>query len=187
VRPQPALPAPTAPAPSPVWAERIERFNHRVILSLLALGLAPDVAREVAQSAWLRLMDKDLRGELDDIRMPGLVIAQARFFGLDELRRQGRERRRRADVDVVVELPDARREPVERLLAREQLERALAELERCPERSRRVFLLLYEEPGLTHAQCAARVGLSVQRVRQIVCEVRTRMRSAITAGEGGAR
>jgi RNA polymerase sigma-70 factor (ECF subfamily) len=154
-----------------------------VVLSLLALGLVPDRARDVAQSAWLRLYDKDLAGQLPTVSLPGLAIAQARFLALDELRRDTRERRRHAVPELLEQVTEPTSGPEARLLAREELDRALAELDACPAQKRRVFLMLYEEPGLTHRECAARVGLSVQRVRQIVCEVRARLRGAI-AREG---
>jgi RNA polymerase sigma-70 factor (ECF subfamily) len=40
--------------------------------------------------------------------------------------------------------------------------------------------LIYENPDLPHAEAAAQVGLSVQRVRQILCEVRKRLRAVLS-------
>jgi DNA-directed RNA polymerase specialized sigma24 family protein len=38
---------------------------------------------------------------------------------------------------------------------------------------------VYEDPGVPHAEVAVKVGLSVQRVRQILCEVRKTLREAL--------
>jgi DNA-directed RNA polymerase specialized sigma24 family protein len=52
-------------------------------------------------------------------------------------------------------------------------------LDRAPANARRVFALLYGERALTPTEVATELGLSVQRVRQIVCELRKRMRSEL--------
>jgi RNA polymerase sigma-70 factor (ECF subfamily) len=85
----------------------------------------------------------------------------------------------------VDELPE-RQHPVDpsvsaerRLLSEEQLSRAHAALEQVSPSARNVFLLACDGQELPHAEVAARVGLSVQRVRQILCEVRKKLRSAL--------
>src|SRR5262245_13971973 len=77
-----------------VWEAVIRTHDRRVVLSLLALGLKPDRAREIAQTAWLRLMEKHAGVGLHSLTFPGLAIAQARFLALDDLRREDAERRR---------------------------------------------------------------------------------------------
>jgi len=52
-------------------------------------------------------------------------------------------------------------------------------LSRCSPNARSVFRLVYGGEGLDHAQVAERLGLSLQRVRQIVCEVRKLLRGAV--------
>ena len=42
-----------------------------------------------------------------------------------------------------------------------------------------MFALLYGERALAPTEVASELGLSVQRVRQIVCELRKRMRSEL--------
>jgi RNA polymerase sigma-70 factor (ECF subfamily) len=46
-----------------------------------------------------------------------------------------------------------------------------------------VFELVYDHPELGYAEVAAQVGLSVQRVKQIVFEVRKRLRGALAEGD----
>jgi RNA polymerase sigma-70 factor (ECF subfamily) len=46
-----------------------------------------------------------------------------------------------------------------------------------------VFRLAYGGEGLSHAEVARRVGLSLQRVRQILCEVRAKLREAMQGDE----
>ena len=60
--------------------------------SLLALGLRPVQAREIANEAWAKLYEK--RAELATLSFPGLAITQARFLAIDALRVAARERRR---------------------------------------------------------------------------------------------
>lgn len=66
------------------WDEEIRRFDHRVYLSVLALGLPPERAREISQAAWTRSMEKHADGGLEKLELPGLAIRQARFLGLNE-------------------------------------------------------------------------------------------------------
>ena len=67
--------------------------------------------------------------------------------------------------------------------ARERLERARVELARCSPAARRVFTAVYEDPDAPHAEAAAKLGMSVQRVRQTLCEVRSRLRRAVEGSD----
>jgi RNA polymerase sigma-70 factor (ECF subfamily) len=156
----------------------IQRHNHRVVLSLLGNGIALDRAKDLAQEAWTRLMEQQRRGQLDRLQLPGLAITQASFLAKDSRRRE-----LRAVPDdpsaALVELPNPAAGSEERYLTHERLDRALKVLASCPPSSQRVFKLFYEDPSIPHAQLAELVGLSVQRVRQIICEVRRTLRDAI--------
>jgi DNA-directed RNA polymerase specialized sigma24 family protein len=162
------------------WDALIARHDHRLILSLLARGVRLAQARELAQRTWMRLYAQQRAGRLDRLELPGLAIRQASFLALDDARKKG-EAADSAPVpsDAIEMLVDPAAGADERLIRREQLGRALVELERCPPVGRRVFSLVYANPGLPHAEAARRLGLSVQRVRQILCEVRARLRAAI--------
>ena len=76
----------------------------------------------------------------------------------------------------------AARQP-EFLLTSERVERAERVLAGFAPNARDVFRLAYGGDGLSHADVAKRVGLSLQRVRQILCEVRKELRASLE-GQG---
>jgi len=76
---------------------------------------------------------------------------------------------------LVDEAPDASR----RLISHERLVRAQAIVAGLHPSARRVFKLVYDDPEISHAAAARETGLSVQRVRQIICEVRSKLRVAL--------
>src|SRR5262245_45819504 len=82
-----SLPAPEPKIDRAAWEQVIRAHDRRVFLSIMALGVRPDRARDVAQTTWTRLMEKDERGEITMDNIGGLAVAQARFLALDELRR----------------------------------------------------------------------------------------------------
>ncbi|QRK13403.1 sigma-70 family RNA polymerase sigma factor [Archangium violaceum] len=163
------------------WNTLISRYQHRVVVSLLARGVRADRAHELAQETWARLIQQQQKGLLTELRLPSLALTQAAFLAADEARRARRE----SLAGPVEELPESHH-PVDpsvsaerRLLSEEQLARAQAALRECPASAQRVFQLACDGQELPHAEVAARVGLSVQRVRQILCEVRKKLRSAL--------
>lgn len=114
-----------------LWGERVRAHDHTVVVSLLALGLRPDRAREIAQATWLRLIEQDAAGALGTIELPGLAIRQARFLALDAIRRDAADRRRLADA---LEVDPASDEAIERRLAgRQELAHVRQVLARCDE------------------------------------------------------
>ncbi len=163
------------------WDALISRHHRRVVVSLLAKGIRADRAHELAQETWTRLIQQQQRGLLTELRLPNLALTQAAFLAADDARRTRRE----AVSGPVEELPE-RQHPVDptasaerRLLSEEQLAKAHAALAGCSPSARNVFLLACDGQELPHAEVAARVGLSVQRVRQILCEVRKKLRTAL--------
>lgn len=157
------------------WDLAIRQHDRRVYLSVLALGLTPDRAREVAQAAWARLIEQHARGELTELELPGLAIRQARFLALNELRRARREQRTISAVPERAPVSD-----VEQVVgSREELAAVLAAVATCPPTARQVFRLVYGTPGGNAAAAAKELGLSLQRVRQILCETRAHIRAAV--------
>jgi RNA polymerase sigma-70 factor (ECF subfamily) len=157
-----------------VWDDAIRLHDRRVYLSVLALGLPPDRAREVTQQTWTRLMEQHAQGKLDQLELPGLAIRQARFFALNE------HQRSRTELRVLAAVPEPIAPDPERALAsRQELERVLAALATCSPTARKVFRLVYATPGGNAASAAQAVGLSLQRVRQILCETRAHIRKEI--------
>ena len=158
-----------------LWDEAVRQHDRKVVLSLLAMGLAPDRAREIAQATWAKLIEKHAHGELAEIKLPGLALQQARFLALHAIERDRNESRALHAVPQPEQEPDAERVAI----GREQLARALDALAGCNPVARRVFRLIYTDPAASHADVARDVGLSVQRVRQILCETRKLIRAAI--------
>jgi DNA-directed RNA polymerase specialized sigma24 family protein len=164
----------TASEPEP-WDDAIRTHDRRVYLSVLALGLTPDRAREISQAAWTRLIEQHARGALSELELPGLAIRQARFLAFNELKRSKTEARTLAAVPDPPPPPD-----VERIVgSREEIDRVLTALATCSPMARKVFRLVYATPGGNAAAAAREIGLSLQRVRQILCETRTQIRRAL--------
>lgn len=163
------------------WNELIARHNRRVVLVLMGAGLPPQQARDVAQEAWLRLIRQADAGKLERLQLPGLAVRQALFLARSEARKPGGGAveldASAAPILGSVESPEAR------FLAVERLTRARARLAELSPSAQKVFGLLYGEPHLSHAEIAARIGLSVQRVRQIICEVRKELRADLEGDE----
>ena len=162
------------------WDESIRRHNHTVVLSVLAMGFSLDHAQEIAQSTWERLVERHSRGQLDDMRLPGLAIAQARFLALDHRRRQARRDSRTDPIELHPDIAGPPRDdPHQTLVSRERLERTLEALGHCSVQSQRVFRHYYVDGETSAAKVAERIGLSTQRVRQILCDLRKELRVAL--------
>lgn len=164
------------------WNAQMRRHGHRVVVALLARGIRPARAKELAQDAWLRVIEQHRHGRLPELKLPGVVIAQATFLAMEERRRT--EQRIPHDPLGADELMHrAHLEP--QVVARAQLRAVARVVEASHPNARRVFELMYGGEARTAAEIAASLGLSVQRVRQIACELRQRVRLAL-GEEGGA-
>ncbi len=166
-------------APPPDWASIVEAHQHTVLFSVLALGLRWDRAQEITQRAFARLYEQERAGKLDRLSFPGLAIRQARFLALDAMDKDAVEKRAKRELSRLASAVEGPPSAERRLLAKEQLAIAIEALTYCPPSSQRVFRAVYEDPSAPHAVIAERLGLSVQRVRQILCEVRRRVRDAL--------
>jgi RNA polymerase sigma-70 factor (ECF subfamily) len=178
---QPAITDGTASEPDgEPWDRIVARHTRAVWLTVVSLGVPADKARDVVQATWARLYEQRRSFERSrgttEVKMPGLAIAQARFLAIDALRRSRVERRHLAtvvadDVDHI--------DPERQVMSRERLARAADALAKCTAQEQRIFRTVYDDPARPHADIAADVGLSVQRVRQILCEVRAKLREAM--------
>ncbi len=174
---------------SPAWDEIVRRHSHRVLLALLGSGVPWDAAPDLVQEAWLRLVRQQRAGRLRSLVLPGLAIAQAGWLAREESRTRRRHETimggRAVEVTVDGEDHDPGVDPEEQAIRRDRLDRIRRELEVCPPRARQIFLAVYGPDGRSHAEVAHDLGLSVQRVRQALCEVRARMRTALRETESG--
>lgn len=156
------------------WDAAIRQHGRRVVVSLLALGLSWDQAQDLAQQAWMRLIERHRDGAFADIALPGLAIAQVRFIAVSE-RRLSQARLQQLEAFAVDGEPlsaDLRAA----LDARRHLGRVLAVVRECPGSTQAVFHHAYSDPAPSLVAVAERSGLSVQRVRQILCELRKKLR-----------
>lgn len=155
------------------WDAAVRAHNPRVVASLLALSVPLHQADELASQTWARLIEQERAGALTEIQLPGLAIRQARFLALTWLKRRGRE------VDLSDELEHAGIDPERVLIARRDVETALRVLATCSPSAQAIFQHVYDDPPPSHDAIAKHLGLSVQRVRQILCEVRKKIRAAL--------
>jgi RNA polymerase sigma factor (sigma-70 family) len=156
------------------WSVLIAHHSHRVQVALLARGVPIERARELTQETWLRLMERQRAGRLTELSLPGLAIVQAGFLAANERRHSNRHLPAAALPE-----PATRRTGEDEVLGKERIGRMVRALDACPPGARRVFEVVYDHPELAYAEVAAQVGLSVQRVKQIVFEVRKRLRAAL--------
>ncbi|MBK7863165.1 MAG: sigma-70 family RNA polymerase sigma factor [Archangiaceae bacterium] len=158
------------------WAGLIRRYDHAVFLSLLSAGLTPRAARELCHDTWARLYEQWRAGRLDVLQLPGLAITQAKFLALEEHRRRARV----APIgEETLQRADPRASPEDRAVARQLVDQVEQALERCPPRARALFELALANPDTPHAALAEQSGISLQRLRQALCEVRARLRLAV--------
>jgi len=169
------------------WDEIVRRHSHRVLLALLARGVPLDAAQDLVQEVWLRLMRQQRAGRLQSLTLPGLAVAQAGWLAREEIRTKVRRETILSSAgDGYDEVDDdTEANPEERAIRRERLDRIREVLDGCPPRARQVFLAVYGPDGRGHAEVARDLGISLQRVRQTLCEVRARVRGALAESESG--
>jgi DNA-directed RNA polymerase specialized sigma24 family protein len=164
------------------WNQEMRRHGQRVVVSLLARGIGPDRAKDLAQEAWLRIIAQHRAGRLPRLELPGLVVTQAMFLARDDARRVHRRGRIEGEPGIGPHGSGAEAATdggfERRLLARDDLRRALAVVDRAYPNARRVFALMYGPERRSAQEIATELGLSLQRVRQIACELRKQMRTA---------
>jgi RNA polymerase sigma-70 factor (ECF subfamily) len=161
------------------WNALMRTHGRAVVVSLLARGIEIDRANDLAQDAWLKIIAQHRAGRFPELKMPGLVIAQADYLARDEHRR--RHRRDRVEAPSPDPGAGTRDERVleRRVAAREELRRVLEVVARSYPSARRVFTLAFGPNPKAAPEIADELGLSCQRVRQILCELRQRMRTAL--------
>lgn len=173
------------------WGELARRHTHRVVIALLARGTALDTAEDLAQESWLRLLRNQQAGRLTTLSLPGLAIAQAEWL-LREHRRS--EKRRDSITGRTIPLSElaaseepaaASPDPATVVIGQDRLDRVWEALKRCSPRAREVFGAVYGPTGRNHGEVARELGLSLQRVRQTLFEVRAHLRRAIRDTDDG--
>lgn len=159
------------------WDAAIRQHGQRVVVALLGLGLSWHHAQDLAQQAWMRLIERHRDGAFTQIALPGLAIAQARFLAVSDRRLS--QARRDQLVAFAAEGEPLSADPSSALDARRELDRVLAAVRACPPSTQAVFYHAYTDPAPSLIAVADRSGLSVQRVRQILCELRKMLRQTM--------
>jgi RNA polymerase sigma factor (sigma-70 family) len=162
------------------WNALIAQHSRRVRIGLLAKGAKPELAQDLMQETWMRLIRQQRAGKFEELRLPGLAVRQADFLLRSHRRRPAQRVEELDDPDNFAVVVDEAADPEQVVLDRQQLAVAMEALEECSPRSRRIFLDVQRD-GLTAAEGALRFGISVQRVRQTLCEVRKKLRVALEA------
>lgn len=142
-------------------------------------------AEDLAQQAFVRLLERREQPAGEALRAAGgrfraLVYTAARNLALNELRRQGRRYVARATIGGAEEPADARRGPLEGLVAAEDLARFHGALAALPDDERAAFELK-EVRGLTYAEAGAQLGLHPDAVRRRVAKAFERLRDGLAS------
>jgi RNA polymerase sigma factor (sigma-70 family) len=160
------------------WNDLAVRHDRSVRLVLLARGVLPEEARDLVQETWVRLIERQARGELAELRLPGLAIAQALFLARDARRRAGRDASA-LDGAQAEALIDPAASAEETLLGRRRLERVRRAIAGLSPSTQAVFQAVFAGEPTRYREVARRLGLSEQRVKQIVCEIRRAVRAEL--------
>lgn len=161
------------------WDALIARHNRRVMVSLLARGVPVERAKDIAQEAWIRLVEQQRAGRLTHLSLPGLAIAQAAFLSFEASRKEASRVEMLSAGPEGVDYADPAADLEARVVSSERLARAERVLATCHKSAQTVFRLAYGPSPKSHVEIAHAAGLSLQRVRQILCEVRKVLRDAL--------
>lgn len=138
----------------------------------MAEGHSMEEAKDLAQEAWASIWSRHARGELPDLQLPGLIVTHARFLAKNLRRHQRLVAALTPEPDDVAPAAD------EAFVARETVENARRALNVHNPQHRRIFWAAIEAQR-AHADIAQDEGLSIQRVRQIIWEVRCTLRERL--------
>lgn len=161
------------------WAQEYATHHHTVVLALVANGVRLDEARELAHDAWARIYEQVSTERIDAIELPGLVIRQAFFLLAENRRRTSTRAQRDGSVDEAMSVASQQPSPEETVAGRQLLGAVAAAMAGSSVRAQSVLSAVMSGPDVLHAELAKHEGVSLQRFRQILCEVRAQLRSAL--------
>lgn len=164
------------------WAREYDAHHHTVVLALLANGVRLAEARELAHDAWARLFEKDSEARLERLELPGLIIRQAFFLLIERRRRASTQARRDEGLDRAVKLAAHQPTPEDVVSGRQVLGVVTRALATSSPRGQSVMSAIVSGPDALHEQLARHEGISLQRFRQVLCEVRSQLRAALERG-----
>lgn len=156
--------------------------RHAPAVTRYAWAIAPsrmDV-EEIVQDTFLTAWRKAAEIVIAETSLLPWLLVTCRNFGMNAVRRAARDRADRFDDDAY--RADALREHQDAEMAREDLRWVLDEIERLEPIDRQVCELCLVD-GLTYAEAAEQLGLSVGAVKQRVSRSRARLKKAVTLDE----
>lgn len=176
--PEPSSPPLVESADTPqersALVNRLFQEHNRSLISFLVTRLrSVHDARDVAQEAYVRLLQLDRPGAVSLLR--SYLFRTAANLAVDRLRR--RSVRERASIELFDEISG--RETLEQtVLARQELERVRAALEQLPPKTRRAFVL-HVIDGVPTPEVARLMGLKERMVRLHVSRALTRCKESL--------
>ena len=160
-------------------------FETRLFTFLLRLCRRRDVAEDLLEETWLRLV-KHARRLRPDTRLAPWLFTVARHLHVSYVRSRVLEDSAVAGLMALWPFSIERSSPLEAAVANElqrRIERALASM---PSASREV-LLLVGVAGLDHADAADVCGITTQALRQRLSRARASLARALADGPSSAR
>ena len=139
--------------------ETFTELREPVCRYLLALGLAPAEAEEIAQETFLRLC-QHLDSQRSETNVRGWIFRVAHNLARDEHRR--RKRRPVETIDNGADRRDLRASPEEDLLSRERASRMAKAMAKLPQHQQECLHLRAE--GLRYREIAEVLGAGVSTV-----------------------
>lgn len=164
--------------------EGLFRQHNETLIRFLALRLrSHQEAKEVAQEAYVRLLNLDKPGAVSYLR--AFLFKTAANLAVDRIRRQRTVRRVVRETKFLEELTS---QPTPEQFANDAQEVALAErlIAELPPKCRRAFLL-HKIYGLDFADIAKQMGLGERMVRTYVVRAILYCRAGLDAARAGHR
>jgi RNA polymerase sigma factor (sigma-70 family) len=146
--------------------DRLTRYFLEIrdeLLRFVTRRIGRSAAEDVVQEVWLNLRE---RGDAESWREPRAVLFRtAANLGTDTYRRDAHTQKLFSGEDDAGEAASPQPDPEAQAVVADQLERLLAALDQLPTQCREALLLNRLE-GLTHAEIAARLGISTKTVQR---------------------
>lgn len=153
------------------------RDVHRFALFLSG---DPALAEDITSETFIRAWGARERVDLETVK--AYLLAIARNLHLQELRRARPRRERPLDDDLDSALVTGEPSPERRTLARAELARVLAELQKLPETDRAALLMRADEQ-LPYEEIARVLGITLSATKVKVHRARLRLARRREAGE----
>ena len=162
-----------------------EAYRPRLFGFLVRLSRRRDVAEDLLEETWLRLVTRATT-LLDDARLAPWLFAVARNLYVSWRRSRAVDTARTSDLDPAWPAPEKGDSPFESVARAELEARVEAALARLPLRDREVLLLVGVE-GLTPSEAASVCGLPAVTLRARLHRARERLATEMDADPGVAR